>query len=237
MAKLAEAYFHLRPFEIREPNLERLGMRASELALTAAISIYPDDTELIVRLSAGSLKGWTTIVVAGIFTTCSAIANYKDFKEGLSEIIADGRKFSGAFIEKFASETTKSPRQVFRTERRTKTPGKLMRATKRLEWLENNQKYLSKDDVKRERAAITEILHEAMEDLSEKDRLIVREMLNPDQSDPQSIEMPRVAIRREIFAQLPLLPLDISEPTHPPDFEARFRIGEFVRNAPQFPAR
>ncbi|WP_018405865.1 hypothetical protein [Methylocystis rosea] len=237
MAKLAEAYFHLKPFEIKEPNLERLGMRASELALAAAISIYPADTELIIRLSAGSLKGWTTIVMAGIFTTCTAIANYKDFKEGLSEIIADGRRFSGAFIESFASETVKSPRQVFRTERRTKTPGKLMRATKRLEWLEKNQKYLSKTDVKRERAAITEILREAMQDLNEKDRSLVQDILNPDQDDPQSIDMPRVAVRHEIFAQLPLLSLDISAPTYTPDFEARFRIGEFFGTPPKFPSQ
>lgn len=230
MAKVAEAYFHLKPFVIAESSLDGLGSSASRTAASAAIGIYPPETELIVKLSVGSLRGWATVIVSleAMLASYNFIANYKGFKEGVSEIIIDGRQFSAYFNEHFLSETVKSPKAIYRTERRSKTPGKLLRAARRLDWIEEHGSQLPAKFIEQEKAHITKMLQEAMEDLNEDDQRLVRRYLKPTDKKDQVPDEPRTAIRKEIVAQLPLfVEPEVAEGATPPDYLARFRLCDF----------
>lgn len=233
MVDIAEAYFHLRPFRVTASDIERLGKQAALIAGEVAADIYSPETELIVRLSAGSLKGWTTVVAVSLSAAVAGydfIANYKGFKEGVAEIVSDGRRFSSKFNTTFLSQATKAEGAVFRKERRTKTPGKLLRAASRLDWLQEHQAQLSKKDIASEKAAISRILRDALDDLDEPDQLYVRKLLTPE--DDETPEEPRVALRQEVMAQLPLFRVEhsSSELSLPPDYMERFRVAEFLSN-------
>jgi hypothetical protein len=230
LATVAEAYFHLKPFAITEPSLEGLGLRASRTAASAALEIYRPETELIVKLSIGSLRGWATVVVGlqAMLAGYNFVANYKGFKEGVSEIVTDGRQFSAYFNEHFLSETVKSPKAIYRTERRSKTPGKLLRAARRLDWIEQHRSQLPAKAVAEEKAYITKMLHQAMEDLSEEDQRLVKRYLKTEDKGDQGPDEPRTAIRQDIIAQLPLfVEPEVAEETVPPDYLVRFRLCDF----------
>ena len=155
------------------------------------VDIELEEGSLIARVTAAGL----------LLTTYGVIADYKGFKEGLLELTHDARAFSemvsGAFVEKAGV----SKDQIYRVERRLKTPGKLYRVTKRLERLENSVDDLSPSAVKRELAGTRAELEVVIERLSPEDREFVekgiysiREKLPPREQWPETdLEQMRVA--------------------------------------------
>jgi hypothetical protein len=141
VAQLAEAYFHLKPFTVSDEDLQRLGRELTAIAAEKASGLFRPDSEIEVRLESGSLKSWTK-VIGPLLVIYGVIANYKGFKESTIEIVHYAQSFGGSVIEKFVQENHVAPPQVFRTERRTKTPGKLLRALKAREWLESHRAQL-----------------------------------------------------------------------------------------------
>jgi hypothetical protein len=64
------------------------------------------------------------------------VGNYKDFKEGVLEIVEDGNKFGAAVSEAFMQATKASRHQIDQKTIRQKVPGKLKRVLNDVERLD-----------------------------------------------------------------------------------------------------
>lgn len=201
MAQLAEAYFHLKSFPVSEEDLQRLGREVTAIAAEAASGLFRSDFEIEVRLESGSLKGWAK-VLNGLLVVYGVAAGYKGLKESAVEMVHDAQTFGGVVIEKVLQQNDVPPRNVLRTERRTKTPGKLLRALKAREWLESHRTQLDPAAIRRETARIEALTERVLQDLKPEERRVVRELLEDDAASaydrkPErhpSPEPPRIAI-------------------------------------------
>ena len=155
MTRLAEAYFHFKRFEVSDERLEQLGREASATAAFAATGLFSPDSEIEVVLEEGSLRGWCKVIGIGLLVgTYHVAVDYKSLKENLPLIVHDARAYGETFFETFLPAIHIPSQQVYRTERRTKTPGKLLRVLERHEWLIAHRSQLSAEVFKRETEAI-----------------------------------------------------------------------------------
>jgi hypothetical protein len=173
MTTVAEAYFNFRPFEIVPDNLEKLGNEISKHAARHANVAFSGDAIVEVRFELGSLRGWITVKRAGI-GVFAIVVGYGELKAGLKEIISDAQWFGDVVIEEVKQRTEVPPAAIFRTERRTETPGRIYRAFVRLEQLEQNAPSMSPSEIEAERKAISALLRLALEDLSAEEAQQVR---------------------------------------------------------------
>jgi hypothetical protein len=176
VTRIAEAYFHLKPFEVSDELLQSLGGDLSAIAANAALGLFDATSEIEIRLERGSLKGWASVIgnlaiAAGL--AYHGVAEYRDFKEGAREIVADAQRYGGRVIEGMLGEKKVPPKSVYRTERRTKTPGKLLR----LLWLDSHRALLSHADIERESRAIEALTARVLEDLPADQQTLVRDLL------------------------------------------------------------
>jgi hypothetical protein len=176
VAHIAEAYFHLKPFEASGEDLQRLGRQVSAIAAQAASGLFKPDCEIEVRLEHGSLKGWAA-VWAVLSTVYGSIAVYKELREATPLIVHDAQLYGDRVIERFLRDNRIAPRQVFRTERRTKTPGRLLKLLERREWLESHRSQLGAEAIKRESDAIEAQTKNVLEDLDPEEQRVVRKLL------------------------------------------------------------
>lgn len=133
MTTIAEAYVHLRPYDLEGGKLDELGARAVLRAIEAFREAYKFDATLQVRLERGSAKVWVAVLTVSMPTLYNGIASWPDFKSGLHEAVQDARAFGDLFNPAFVEEANAEPQEVYHTERRTKTPGKLLRGAIGLE--------------------------------------------------------------------------------------------------------
>jgi hypothetical protein len=185
VTRIAEAYFHLKPFEVSDELLQSLGHDVSAIAANAAWGLFDPASEIEIRLESGSLRGWAMVIGAFLFGTYRAVAEYEDFKHGAQEMVTDAaamvahaKTYGDRVIESFLKEKEVPPRSVYRTERRTKTPGKLLRVVERREWLANHKALLSPADIARESAAIEALTSQVLADLPPDQQSFVRDLLN-----------------------------------------------------------
>lgn len=176
MAQLAEAYFHLKSVPVDDDDLQRLGREVTSIAAEAASGLFRPDSEIEVRLESGSLRGWTKVLNRAL-VIYGVVAGYKGLKESTTEMVHDARTFGGLVIERVLQENSVPPRDVIRTERRTKTPGKLLRVLKAREWLESHRTQLSPAAIRRETATIEALTETVLEDLEPEEQRVVREIL------------------------------------------------------------
>lgn len=198
MPDLAQAYLHLKPFEVNENYLE-LGHLADQVAYHIAKQVYAFDVEVSVNLEPGSLRAWITAISAGsVLAVYGAIADYKGFKESVAELYMDAREFGHLFISEFSGQLGVKKDQIFRAERRTKTPGKIIRALHRLEQLEKEVQDLSPKQVQEQIKLIREQLDDGLSDLSTKDEMIARKVIRHEHENrlPEYV-IPRLGLRPE----------------------------------------
>ncbi|MGY4198922.1 hypothetical protein [Bradyrhizobium sp. USDA 4520] len=157
MAHLAQTYVHLRPYGLNAETIQRLGAAILKSAEVGARDCYGGDVTVEVDLEEGSAKIWIAVLGA-LSAVYGTIADYKGFKESIGEMVQDARWFGDFMIEATKQNTHATDKQVFRTERRLQTPGKIKRVTEKLEKLEHsglNAKQLNKqlevaiDEIKR----------------------------------------------------------------------------------------
>jgi hypothetical protein len=177
---IAEAYFYLKPFEVSDEFLQSLGHDVSAIAANAAWGLFEPASEIEVHLERGSLKGTASVIGAALAITLGsyhAVAEYRDFKEGVREMVADARTYGGRVIEGVLQEKQVPARSVRRTERRTKTPGRLLRLLNRREWLAAHKTLLSPADIRRESAVIEAHTTQVLEDLPPDQQKFLRDLL------------------------------------------------------------
>jgi hypothetical protein len=131
MATLAEGYIHLKPYLASRGRLVEIGELSQVAAEDIAQRVYGGNVTLHIRIEEGSAKAWFT-VVAGLAT---AIGTYPTLRAGVIALVNDAREFGGIINTTFIEKSRAKDEQVFRVERRTKTPGKIARVIKRLDEL------------------------------------------------------------------------------------------------------
>lgn len=187
MTEIAEAYFHFQPFEVSEDRLQRYGLDFSEIAAKAASELFDPNCFLEIRLQSGSLFGWATVTAIGSFIAGNAL-NYKNLKENLTDMAADAKKFGGWVNTLFVHKGSVPKDRIYRTESRSKTPGKLLRVMKRQDRLNSRRSRLSDEEVEREEKAISRLAVEALAELPTEDRSAVWTMLK-ERSEPAHDEV------------------------------------------------
>lgn len=200
MSQIAEAYFHLKRIRATDVRLQSIGDFASRIAAEAALGHFSDDSVIEVRISEGSLKGW--ILVIGILSLeiYGKIADYKGFKDSIAEINSDARSFSDTVLRKVLSSDEVRGATIYRTERRTKTPGRIKRLIERREWLEAHRRQLPPNVVEQEEMDIEKLLQKILIDLEPSQQQILREILNENSPHLPIPELPKAALpiaRRE----------------------------------------
>lgn len=154
MANLGQAYIHLKPYEASDQQIRSLGRYAKRAAIKAAAQIYGGNVVVEIELEEGSLIVRAT-VIGGIFLGLySTVADYKGFKESVVELCDDAREFAVDVCAPFVKKAGVAPEDVYRFERRLKTPGKLYRVSRRLEKLEKSVSELSPSAVQKELAKV-----------------------------------------------------------------------------------
>ncbi len=131
MAALAEGYIHLNPYMASRARLVEIGELSQAAAIDIAQRVYGGNVTLHVKIEEGSAKAWFG-VAAGLAT---AIGMYPNLRTGTIALVNDAREFGGYINSTFIEKSKAKEEQVFRVERRTKTPGKIARVIKRLDEL------------------------------------------------------------------------------------------------------
>lgn len=149
MTPLAEAYIHLKPFNAPPFLLEEHVAIISKIARGAAEKYYKKDVEIEVWIEPGSLRIWVR-VKGTIVTSALIIAGTASVINAVEPLIDAAVWFDNTVIDGYFGETAPPENSTFRTERRTKIPGKINRTIERLEWLQENFDSLSPNEVNEE---------------------------------------------------------------------------------------
>ena len=166
MAQLAQAYIHLKPYSASDKKLRSLGRYAKRLAQRKAAEIYGRGVVVEVELEEGSLKTRVTIIGSILLGTYGGIADYKSFKDSVVEMCSDAKTFAADVCAPFTKKAGVPKEEVYRFERRLKTPGRLYSLSKDLEKLEKSTAELSPRDVQKELARLRGKLDAIAGDLS-----------------------------------------------------------------------
>lgn len=184
MANLGQAYIHLKPYRASDQEIRSLGRFAKRTAIKAASEIYGGNVIVEIELEEGSLILRVT-VIGGIFLgVYSAVADYKGFKESVVELCDDAREFAVDVCAPFVKKAGVPKEDVYRFERRLKTPGKLYRISHRLEKLEKSVSELSPAAVQKELAKVRADLDAATTDLSAKEKAAIESKIRPRRLPP-----------------------------------------------------
>lgn len=226
MPQLAQAYIHLRPYWASPQKIRALGRAAEKIAIEKAGEIYGPDVIVQIELEEGSLRTRITVLGAIALASYGAVANYKGFKESVIELCDDARDFAVDVCKPFVRKAGVSEEEVYRFERRLKTPGKLYRLNKHLERLQRSVSDLSANALNKELAKARAELRDIEGDLTQADAIQLEKALNLERLPPSSHwpepEPQKVVIARDEEAQAQLFN-DTQTDTNP-DVEGARRI-------------
>ncbi len=226
MAEIAQAYFHLKGIHLSEPSLREVGDRVSYMAAEFASGKFPPETLVDVRLSEGSLKGWIGLGAAALMAY-GTIADYKGFKESISEIVSDGRYFSSALLDAVPKIPELGGARVYRMERRTRTPGRIKRLIERRERLESNRRELPTHVARQEDIEIEHLLQQILVEIDPSERRVLRKLLGEENPSIPIQESSRVAIRSQRSTQVPMFGGLMGAVGDPPaDYIRRFLLSD-----------
>jgi hypothetical protein len=216
MTNLAQAYIHLKPYAASDRKVRSLGRYAQRVAIRAAADIYGGDVEIDIQIEEGSLITRITVVGGLLLGAYSTIADYKGFKDSVIEMCDDAREFAVDVCSPFVKKAGVPKEDVYRFERRLKTPGKLYRLSKRLEKLEHSVSELSPRDIQKELASLRAELDAATKDISDLDRdRILAGLKRPKLPAPEKWPIPdepKVAVGNEEELQSLLFADESPEP-------------------------
>ncbi|GAB4069248.1 hypothetical protein KHC28_09800 [Ancylobacter sonchi] len=163
MAKLAEAYLHLKLVSVPD-NVGELGDQVMRDAVKAASGVYQFPVSVSVRLEEGSLKYWTSVVGR----LCVAIAAYPTVKMGMVELYKDAKIFGSIVSERMMVEVPPAS-VVYRIERRTQDSGRIYRLHKRIDKIDRSRSMLNASAVEAELRSIQDELDRIVGGLSDED--------------------------------------------------------------------
>jgi hypothetical protein len=203
MAKLAQAYVHLRLFEVTEGQLNELGHATEAIAAEVAQRVYRREIFIDVELEGGSLKCRVT-AIGLLFAAYGVIADYKGFKDSITEMCKDAREYAYDVCGEVIKITGASKNEIVSVQRRPMTPGRLSRVIERLERLDAAGGTLNERQRHQEMQKILQMLEAIKSGLTAKevdllDTVLEYRHLPPSQQAPLQVpegrpDMPRVGI-------------------------------------------
>src|SRR5262249_35922365 len=162
---------------------------------------YGGGVEIEVQLEEGSLIVRATVAGSILLGIYSAVADYKGFKESVVEMCDDAREFAVDVCGPFIQKAGVAKEDVYRFERRLKTPGRLYRISKRLDKLERSVNELSPREVQKELARLKGELDSVSKDLSGPERKAIESALKRPKLPPPerwpAPDHPKVGIRHD----------------------------------------
>jgi hypothetical protein len=222
--------------------MQRLGREVSGIAAAAALHLFNPESEIEVQLESGSLKAHAQVIGSIALLAYGAIAQYKDFRESLGLLVQDAQTFGSAVIEESLEVANAASRQVFRVERRTKTPGKILRLLRRREWLHAHRSQLAPDAIAYELKAIAAFESQVLADLQPEERRVFEKIIREDETPDVPAKRPepeREAVEERHNQTGRFLVQDLFtdqppqvHPLEPVDFYARFRLGDWTKQLP-----
>jgi len=203
MAQLAEVYIHLRPFYVSAERLNELGKATDKITRDAATRIYNHPVSISVELIEGTLWGKIKVTGAVLLSVYTVASGYKGLIDSAELACSQAKSFGHDVCGAFIKESGANPQQVVRLEKRLKTPGKLRRALRRIERLDNMATSLSKAQLEEQLKIARLELEAAIKDLDQEELNALKSGLQFDNLPPfnhwptqrPKAEMPRVAIR------------------------------------------
>ncbi|MES0074967.1 hypothetical protein [Mesorhizobium sp. M0058] len=215
MTQIAQAYIHTHHSQ-SDYVFEEWGRIAESLSYETANRVFPGGVELVVSIEPGSTKTRVKVFLAGL-AVYGQIAIYPDFKQGLAEMVHDAREFAGTFNEQFIKTVGVPKADIVRKERRTETPGRLLRAINRLEDLQRRLPSEPQHQMEQELQRIVDQLRIGLSDLESAERESVIRTITDEYGSrlPAPLE-PKLALRPSEYRfedeQYPMLALEGGEP-------------------------
>ena len=163
MAKLAEAYLHLK-LALAPDNVDELGDQVMRDAVQAASGVYRFPVIVNVRLEEGSLKYWASVVGS----LGAAIAAYPSVKAGAIELYKDAKLFGSIVTDRMKLEAP-ATRIIYRVERRTQDAGRIYRLHKRIDRITRAKDDLNASTFESELHSIQDELDMIVMGLSDED--------------------------------------------------------------------
>jgi hypothetical protein len=197
---LAEAYIHLRPYDVSTEEMERLGELIHETAFSAAQDVYGGDVTITIIIETGSAKirtkVWRTIEVGMMIY--GGIADYESFCKQADVIYKESGVFMNRVIER-VQHGEETNIHVFRTERRYKTSGKLKRLADLVSELNTKQEQITAEQFHEGIAQIERELASIQKEVTEGEMRRLLEVLSLETLrarvplPEQPVEMPKAA--------------------------------------------
>lgn len=200
MTTIAQAYIHDQRSP-SEASLQEWAPIAERIAYEIAKDVFPRDVELLVQFEPGSLKTRVKVLLGSIIAAYPLVAAYPEFKHGLAEITKDAREFAGRFNERFINATGIPHDEIVRRERRTETPGRILRALNRLEDFQRRLSIDPRPEMVHELQQIVVQLRIGLSDLNSDERQIAISTIEKEHVPRlPALLVPRLALRVPDYA-------------------------------------
>jgi len=176
VARLAQTSISFRRIDIDEQRLRELGPQIDDAAARIAHEIYWPGVELDVVLEAGSLLVRATVIGGLLLGGYNVVSKYKDFKEGIVELVKDAHEYGSGIYNEVLKLTGQQNADTVTI--RDMTPGRIVRVIQKLEKVRELQKEKAPDwMVQKELQRIARDVQAIEQELApEEKRLIDREL-------------------------------------------------------------
>jgi hypothetical protein len=130
---LSQAYIHVEPTELEtEEQLAEFKKHITEFARSRTNFYLHPDVSIEIEFEEGSLISRIT-VIGSIFLLMNGVANYPDFREGVSLIYNDSKRLSEYMVSEAQFFAGSKHQDVIRLEARTGVVGSLHKVILQLE--------------------------------------------------------------------------------------------------------
>ncbi len=156
---LSQAYIHVEPTELdTDEKLAEFKNHITEFARSRTNFYLHPDVSIEIEFEEGSLKARIT-VMGTIFLLMEGVANYQDFREGVSLIYNDSKRLAEYMVSEAQFFAGSKHNDVIRLEARTGVVGSLHKAIQQLEQIKRGAggSILAKDLVSKFNKAQTDI--------------------------------------------------------------------------------
>lgn len=240
MAKIAQTSIRFRRFEITEGRFRELGPTMDKAAADVARRIYRETVTIDVYLEAGSLIVRITVIGGLLLGTYHSVAEYKDFKAGIVELIKDAEKYGTAIYQEVLKLTRAS--KADSVVKRKMTPGKILRVIEKLERLQEVRNELPRRSMQQQLEEIARDVKAIERDLEPEETEVLHQQLElrglpplaewPKPAPSKRVEIPPVAVR-ERQTELIGRPteLQIQEKRIPLRYHNRFPVDQQTTSA------
>jgi hypothetical protein len=202
---VAQAYIHLKPFQLGRREFEKLYASSREVAIAAARKTYGPKHLVDIRAEEGSWKFWATVAFVGhgLLSAYDAVSKYPDFRQGMKELRNDAQEYGGEVLRFVLPRAGATPDQKEAALRRQMAPGSVYRLIKDLDSLDMEHPSLSKVQAAERMKDIEHRVRRLSSELPPADMEVIRKLIRsrglPIPNDAFVLSEPLVAKREDEY--------------------------------------